>query len=314
MKREIPYKREGNRRFDVQGSKKVFTFYYHILRGDLGFSVLIVLTGLFARFLSLGLFMLIIKVFLSVMNPKTSVEMVNSILLRFTDYQLNSTFMLQLMLGALILLIVIQYLVAKYNLNLFLARRKYLINHALNSKLSEDAKTHLQLCLDHLPQGYDGILKCGEILLFYLVLFTVIFFISPLGALFTIAIVPFLILLLVIKNRKEIYIMNEARQHRHRVMNMEGDVKKAVILSNTQFNYIRTSAIHSELFGGGALILLMVMFFIYYDEQNLNSLAALALVFAVRFAINYAKELSRHVGRILQQRVIIDQVTNPVFL
>ena len=108
--------------------------------------------------------------------------------------------------------------------------------------------------------------------------------------------------------------MNEARQHRHRVMNMEGDVKKAVILSNTQFNYIRTSAIHSELFGGGALILLMVMFFIYYDEQNLNSLAALALVFAVRFAINYAKELSRHVGRILQQRVIIDQVTNPVFL
>ena len=314
MKRDAFPKIQGNQKFDFHGSKKVFAFYCRLLRSDFWFSILIVLTGLFTRFLSLGLFMLMIKVFLSVVNPKTSTEMINRILLRFSDYQMGSVLMLKLMLGTLVLLILVQYLVSKWNLNLFLARRKAMINYALNSKLNEHEKTHLQLCLDHLPKGYGGVLKCCEILSFYLILFAVIFAISPIGALFTIAIVPFLIALLVIKNRKEIHAINESRLHRKKVTSMDGDLKKVVELSNVQFSYVRVSAINSEFFGGAALVLLMLMFFIYYDANNLNSLTALALVFAIRFAINYAKELSRHVGRILQQRVIIDKITNSSFL
>ena len=63
---------------------------------------------------------------------------------------------------------------------------------------------------------------------------------------------------------------------------------------------------------GVALVLLMISF-LNHDTSGLSSFTALALVFSIRFSVTYAAEFSRHVGRILQQRVVIDKVINISF-
>ncbi len=312
--KEIIKKSGVSDRIGFLESRKVLVFYYRLMVRDFAFSLLIILTGLIGRVLNLVVFMLIVKVFLSVVNPQSSVEMVNRILLRVTDYQLESLAMLQLMLVILTVLIFVQYFISEFNLKLFLARRTILVNYALASSLNDHQSTHLHLCLDHLPPGYDAILKCCEIILFYMILFVAIFFVSPFAALLTITIVPMLIVLLVIKNRKEVHSINEFRVNRASAKTMDDDVSAVIKSSNQQFSHLRKSVVHSEFFGGIALVFLMFIFLFNYDGGNINSLGALALVFAVRFSITYAGELSRHAGRILQQRVIINKVTNADFM
>jgi len=184
---------------------------------------------------------------------------------------------------------------------------------AINAKTGEADSTYLDMCLNELPQGYDAVLKCCEILLFYLVLFVIIFLISPFAALLTLIAVPLLILLLVIKNRKEVHVTHELRDNRRKIREGGDDYETVISLSSQRDRYNRISTIHAEFFGGIALVLLMLIFLLNFTGQDLNSLAALAMVFAIRFAINYARELSRHASRLLQQRVVIDKIDGSPF-
>ena len=137
LKNKPQQKTKGNNFVSLDSSKKVLSFYCWLLGNDKLFSVLIIFTGLLTRLLSVGLFMLIVKVFLSVVNPEASVELVNQILSQYVAYQVNTSTMLQLMISALTVLIFIQYLISKFNLKLFLSRRKKLIKFALGENVKQ---------------------------------------------------------------------------------------------------------------------------------------------------------------------------------
>ena len=122
-------------------------------------------------------------------------------------------------------------------------------------------------------------------------------------------------MVLVIKNRNEIHVLKDFQKLRKRVIDHPESLEEVVSLSNSHSRYGRKSVINSDFFGGIALLFLMLALFVNQDgSSDINYLATLALVFSVRFSILYAAEFSRHAGRILQQRVIIDKVTNEKFL
>ncbi len=128
-----------------------------------------------------------------------------------------------------------------------------------------------------------------------------------------IVIIPILLALLLLKGRKEIFIVQDMRDRRKNITSLDDDIMGVVDLANKQYQYNRNSIINSEFFGGLAIVVMMIVFSLWFKADGFGGIAALGLVFSIRFAVVYAGELSRHLGRLLQQRTIMDKIVNNPF-
>jgi len=301
-------------KFNVQDTLKVLNFYRLIVVKDLMYSLIIVLSGLASRGLSICIFMVIVKVFLGLFSPEASLDLINQALLFVSSFQMTEQQMLSSMIGLLLLLVVLQNLFSRVNLFVFTQRRRHHIKSLIKKGLNDDMKTNYHLCLDHFPHGYDATLKCCEISLFFLLLLIIILVISPLAGLLVFLIIPLLIGVLVIKNKAEIYTVKELRECREGFNIGSEAFDEYAVLLNKQYSFGRKNIMLSDSLGGLVIVLIMLFFIFGETQTQLHNLSALALVFAIRFAVIYAGELSRHANRLLQQRVVINKVTNTAYL
>jgi len=303
------------KRPQLSQSYAILTFYFQLLKQRLLFSILVIFLGFVGRALTVVVFVLVLKVFLSILEPESSVAITNHFLLDTLGFELEQQQVLMGLVSVLSVLIMFQFLINKLNLFLFLKLRAALLSFVLESKLNNHTLTHLNICLDKIPQGFDAVVKSSEIVLFYSVLLSAIFYLSPLTGFLVLFIVPSIVFIMLIKGRKEVHVQAEMHAKRKEIKSLDDDIDAFLHLNEQTYLYGRNSLIYADLLGGLAIISLILVFYFISPQESgsgLRGLAALFLVFSVRFAIVYAGELSRLLGRVLQQRVIIEKISlNP---
>jgi len=299
--------------FDLQSTRKVLKFYGRVAIQDCFFSMAIIITGLASRILSICVFMAMVKVFLGILSPEQTLVFINNALAYFSIPITTEEGMLNAMIIMLFVLVLLQYISSRLNLFLFTSRRHFLVKKMVSTGLNDNPKMNLHLGIDHFPSGYDGILKCGEIALFFVLLLIVIFSISFVAGMLVFLMIPPLISTLIVKSRKEVHTVKEIREHRQKFDENTGSIDTYNELLNTQYRFARKNIIYSELMGGLVIVAIMLFFFLGNSAIELHDISALVLIFAIRFSVIYAGEFSRHANRLFQQRLIINQVTNPKY-
>lgn len=303
------------KKISITESLEVVYFYLNLLR-QAPFQVsFMVFLGFLTRALSVLIFVLIVKVFLSVIDPDSVLKVINSMPELVIFQELSSAKFVYILVSVLLSLVLLQFLLAKFHLIIFLKIRTYLITILLNKPLNEHAPTHLHICLDKIPQGYDAIIKSAEILLFYVFLFLGIFYINPLAGVLLTLLVPIILVLILYKGRKEVHNQAAMLDSRKQVSDTNEGVDDFLSLFNQNYIHGRNSVIYSDFLGGAAIILLMIVFMFWYKNAELGfgGLTALFFVFSMRFAILYAGELSRFISKLLQQRVMIEKIQHKPF-
>lgn len=292
-------------------SLSVLAFYYSLLSQKAFSSGLVIFLGFLARALTVLVFVLVLKVFLSILEPESSIKIANSFLLESVGIELDQSQISTGLVSILLFLMILQFAINKLNLFLFLKLRASLLSLLLPRQLNEHLLTHLNICLDKVPQGYDAVIKSSEILLFYLIILSAIFYLSPLAGFLVLVVVPLIVFIMLIKGRKEVHVQAEMQKQRKGIKSLGDDVETFLLLNEQTYLYGRNSIIYADFLGGVSIVgLILVFYFITPNNggEGLRGLTALFLVFSVRFAIIYAGELSRFLGRVLQQRVIIEKI------
>ena len=124
-----------------------------------------------------------------------------------------------------------------------------------------------------------------------------------------------ILFMILLKGRKEVFVIQELNENRKKISSLDDDFQRVISLGNDSYMFSRNSIIYADLLGGLGIIIVM-LFFAYmkdFDTFGLSDITSLILVFGVRFAIMYAGEFSRILNRLLQQRVIIEKISNPPF-
>jgi hypothetical protein len=299
----------------VNDSMMIIKFYYSLLYKKPYTSLLVIVLGFFARAVSVLVFMMTLKVFLSILDPATVVQLLDRYISVYFDISLSVSGLLNLLVVGLAALVMLQLTLNKIYVSLFLHLRAALQKVILDRRLNEDFLTHVHVCIDKFPQGYEAVVKASEILLFYFFLLLGIFYLSKLAALLLLIIVPIIVLIIVIKGRKEVHVQMDIRDKRKDLVDEDSDYDGYISLSNENYLYGRNSVIYADFFGGFALVLLILVF-LYVNPvvgESFSGLTALFLVFSIRFSVLYAGELSRFLGKVMQQRVIVDKIVNNPF-
>lgn len=275
----------------------------------------LITSGVLVRFMTVFVFVLIFKVFLTIIDPNVSLVVVNKFLYDILGRIISaSEFQLALIL-TLLFMICVQFLLNKLYLRQYLNLRSAITSWLLKKNLNDHQSMHLHICLDKFPQGFEGIVKSAEILVFYFFLLIGIFFINVLAGFLVVIVVPLMIALMLIKSRKEIHVQKEMQDARRRALEHESEIETVLSLARESYAFARNGITYAEFFGGLAIVTMMsVLLFSYAIDDGISEkiagLAALLLVFCMRFAVVYAGELSRSLGKVLQQRVIIENISN----
>ena len=206
----------------------------------------------------------------------------------------------------------VQFLLNRFYSFVFLSLRTKLTWLLMSMSLASNEELSLHICLDKFPIGFDGIIKTCEIVVFYMFLISAIFYLNIFAGLLVLLLLPFIIMLIVVKGRKEVHVQREMVLSRKTIMSANDDISSYVNLGKETYKLGRNSMAYAQFFAGIALVSVMLIFlFVYPDDETKNHLVglpALILVFSIRFAFLYAGELSRSLNRVLQQRVLIENM------
>ena len=63
-----------------------------------------------------------------------------------------------------------------------------------------------------------------------------------------------------------------------------------------------------------AIVIIMASFMLFYENFEYQGIAAMLLVFSIRYSLIYAGELSRFLNRLLKQRTIIEKIHHNPFV
>lgn len=253
---------------------------------------------------------------MNIIEPEASLNSINQLLELHFNTTTDEKTMLLALLGGLTALIIIQFVIGWINLWLTIDVRTKVLSFCLANEFSDHRATHLHIAIDHIPPGFDALIKSFEILLFYAVLLLCIFYMSFLMGLAVLFAVPAVLAILLIKGRKEVFVTQDFRSARKELQDNDdqANVKKVISLSNQSFSYPLRDLINSQLTSSLAIVVIMVTFLVYYEHFEYQGIAAMLLVFSIRYSLIYAAELSRFLNRILKQRTIVEKIQNNPFL
>jgi len=306
-------------KLNLQEPLKAVEFYLRILLIKKYLALAVIFIGIVVRFLSVFIFALTLKVFLTIIDPGVLLDTFNQLLYHYAGFTLNAAKFQIVLILILFSLICFQFLLNKLYLRQYLILRRHLVEWLLDRPLNDNTNMHLHICLDKFPMGFDSIIKSLEILVFYFFLLIGIFFISFLAGFLVILVVPVIILVMVVKSRKEIFVQQEMHNMRKEVTDLTSDIDTLLDLSNQHYSYARNGVTFSDFLSGAAIVVTMSLLLLidFADaglSENIVGFTALILVFCIRFAVTYAGELSRSLNKLLQQRIIIENVVNSPFV
>lgn len=292
-------------KLDASKAWKLLLFYFRLMAVYPQRSIIAVLSGFCYRVLNIGIFVLILKIFLMIIDPSSALELLNKIApnssLNIDDPQLVAASLL----GFLALIIVIHFIVGKINLAMLRFIRHQLQLKGPQLALHENLANRRNISLDQLPIGFESIVKVSEILLFFVFVMTTIFWMNVFLGMLVILTVPVFVAFLVIRGREEIFVLTELRESRQQIGQLsEDEYASPVMKSAEHFALTRNNLLYSD-FIGGLLLAAIMTGFLFYNQEVFSSLSSLILIFSLRFALVYAKELSNVMRRLVQQRTLL---------
>lgn len=303
----------GLNRHSLEDPLRVLRFYSRLLRSYPALSLFVIVVGFLVRGVSVVVFVLTLKVFISILDPDAALNVINQVLVQQGWSPLTTNGLVSVMVGALSILICSQFALNKIGAYSFLHLRSKILNRLLESPINQDARVHFNICLDRVPLGLEAVVKVCEILLFYVVLIANIFFWSVLSGVLVLIIVPIIIFLMLAKGRKEVHLTVNMQQERRDIAEFDDDCDEYLRLKKQTYLIARNNVVYADLFGGLAIVFLTLAFVFMGPSigGGVTGVTALLLVFSIRFAIVYAGELGRQLGKVLQQRVIVEKITLP---
>lgn len=293
-------------------------FYVRLLLRKPSSLLLLITLGVIVRFMTVFVFVLSFKVFLTIIDPNVSLAVANKFIYISLGRDISASEFQLALIFTLMMMIAIQFALNKFYLRQYLSLRLIIVRWLLKKPLNDHHSMHLHICLDKYPQGFEGVVKSVEILVFYLFLLVGIFFMNFIAGLLVVIVVPLMIAIMLVKSRKEIHVQKGMQDARKKALEQESEIENVLSFANENYAFSRNGITHSEFFGGIAIVLTMSALLFFYTlsddvTEKIAGFTALLLVFCVRFAIVYAGELSRSLGKVLQQRVIIDNILNSPF-
>lgn len=305
-------------KLNTRESLGAIKFYVCLLIREPLLSMMLITTGVVVRFMTVFVFVLTFKVFLTIIDPSVSLDVVNKLIRNFLGRDISASELQFWLILALLFFICVQFAFNKIYLKQYLSLRRLIVNWLLKKDLNDHRPMHLHICLDKFPMGFEGVVKSTEILVFYLFLLIGIFIINSLAGLLVVIVVPIMIFVMLVKSRKEIHVQKEMQAARSKSLEEEGEIATVLTLASENYAFGRNGLTYTEFFGGLAIVVMMSSLLFFYSigdgmAEKIAGLTALLLVFCIRFAIVYAGELSRSLGKVLQQRVIIESILNSPF-
>lgn len=291
-------------------------FYLKLLNVKPFQSAIVVSLGVISRMLTVTVFVLTFKVFLSIVQPESAEFVVSLLPPNLAALIPNGSGVLYVFLSLLFALVLAQLLFNKLYLMTFVALRTSLMGWLFRRPLCSALSTHIHISLDKFPLGFDGVIKSCEIIIFYLFLVSVILILNVFTGLLVIACVPMMLAIIIVKGRKEIYIQKDMNESRKEISSLEDDFEAYSAYAEKKFKLGIEGTHLSQLISGLALVLIMCLFLFYQsqpEQQNYVGITAIALVFSIRFAIVYAGELGRSLNKVIQQRVIVENIETSPF-
>ena len=292
----------------TQKSLNVIKFYAGTIIAFPYSSIALITLGVFYRLLNVIIFVTVIKIFLLIIDSNTA----NQLLKLAANYHPILTEIPHektplLALSLLFIMAITLYLVGTLYLKIMLKVRAILLKNGVNINIYEKLVDKRNFALDHFAAGYDSIIKLSEIFVFFCLLAAIIFIINKMLFITIVVLVPLIVIWLVYKGKESIFIQTKFRNSRQAIgRKTEAEYSQIIKDSNQFFASSRRAIIKSDFSTGIGMVAVIGLFFAYQPENISSNLQALILVFSVRFAIMYAKESSVVLGRLLQQRTIID--------
>lgn len=303
-------------KISLEDSKKVLKLYLKILDKFRWWSLSAIFSGFLLRGISIVIFVLILRIFMNIIEPVAGLESINKLLIEYFQTTIDERTMVLSLLSVLTGLVIVQFLIGKINLYVTLTARAQLLEFCLTHPFNDHRDTHLHISIDHIPPGYDAVIKSSEILLFYAVLLICIFYMSPLMGLAVLVSVPLVLAILLLKGRKEVFVVQDFREVRknYQSENDTDSLNSLISLSNQSFSFPTKDMINSQMTSNMAIVLIMITFMAFYEDFEFQGIAALLLVFSIRYSLIYAGELSRFLNRLLKQRTIVGKIHYNPFL
>lgn len=297
---------------DHRPSLSVIRFYLRIMAIYPVHSAAIVLTGFSDRILGIASFVLLFKTLLAIVNPLSIISVIDKInpMLPFlisTDPNIIPYILITIIAGLTIIL----FFIGKINLFLKLRIRRELQINGPKLSVHKDIINRRQFSLDQLTIGYDSITKTIEITILFIFLIIVILISNFVLGIMILISIPILVGYLVVKQKNHLFLINTARDSRANIGKMtEQEFITPINNINIQYKSEQDNLIFIHFVSSSIMTLILLLFFIYQPEDAGVTISAIILIICVRFSVMYAKEASITVGRLLNQRTIIDKSEN----
>lgn len=283
----------------------VFSFYVSIVSNYKLASLVILISGFFSRILGVLAFASVIKLFLVVINPEVFIPKIVSFFNQKFDVVLssNESDIIFIMLLVLQCLLVTNYIVDRINIAAFLRLRWKVTRQFSMLPVAETKSGKRNFSLDVIPNGCESLLKIAEIVIFFILVGMLVFLVNALVGLMVILLVPFFILYMVFRAKKDLILANEFKSKRGDFCKGTTSQFRTVIEAGSELlKYRRTNNAISQLIAGTIISIVIFTFFVFGEADEVLKLWSIVLVFGIRFLIGYAKELSVHTAKILAAR------------
>lgn len=289
----------------IFNSLVAFSFYMKLFNFFGLKAFMLVFFGFIYRGLQVVIFILVLKIFLIIISGSIDLGLPASLNLNGT----NLEYPLMILIVALSFIL---FIIGNIQTSISNSIKKILMEKFCEILSLGDAVQSKNFAFDQIPIGFDSIVKCYEILLFFVFLLLIIAFISPLLFVFVLVAIPCFAALLVFKSRKEVFIREEYRAKRLGIAHKTDDeITEIIALNNQLCSVSEKSRVLSDTFTGLIMVVCMIFFLKYESNANIVGLKPLVLVFSIRFAMMYARELGMVMNRLLQQRAILKNISIP---
>jgi hypothetical protein len=297
-------------KIDLSNSVLLTKEYFKLLSKHPGYAISITLLGFLKRGFNILIFVSSIRILMMIIKPDSlgaSLEGVGIQQDAFSNLLDGSIYSPIILLTTLI---AFQYLIGKSKVYWTCKYRSILYTKLSKENGSELNKDKLNLFLDKILPGCTALMSSLEICLFYLLFMFILLYINTLIGIFTVFAAILAVAYLVYSTKTEIFKKSELSKLKFE-KDLEPHLGNIEVLSNDIFKYSENIQTSAQLVTGFALVAIMLLVTML-DDLNINGFLVIFLVFALRYSMTYALELSRLIGRVLQQRTKLEPITRLV--
>ena len=282
----------------------IFIFYISLARNFFYESATVVFSGMLNRVFDILTFVLIIKTFVTLIDPGTFESQIEKLeeMLGFNLLMPNMSISATLIV-IVIVVVLTNYIVGVVGLKILMRVRRKLQINGPKLNIFDNEYQNRQFSIHHLPDGYESITKIVQICFFFLALIPIVFYLNLLvGAMIALS-VPIFTLIVIFHQRRIFQLRLDAQKSKENLGEMDEDeYSESTRKDSKHIYYNRSNTLISNILSGLTLIVIIIAFYSQDQSKQIDTITALFLIFSMRFSLIYARELSVTISQLINQR------------